>query len=76
MFDPYRGQWWQQPTAEGQQFRAYYMTLRVHYEMPASQALRVARENTEILALRGEGFMLRLRSALKDGRCEASQPQN
>lgn len=49
---------------DGQQFIAYYRTLRVCYGMPASQAVRVARKNAEALDLRGDGFMLRLRRAL------------
>ena len=64
-YDPVRTPWWTVPTADGQQFKAYYRTLRVCYEMPAIQALRVARKNAEALGLRGDGFMLRLRQALK-----------
>lgn len=63
-YDPVQTPWWTVPTADGQQFKAYYMTLRVCYEMPACQALRVARKNAEVLDLRGNGFMLRLRQAL------------
>ena len=64
-YDPVRTPWWTVPTADGAQFRAYYLTLRVCYEMPASQALRVARKNAEALDLRGDGFILRLKRAIE-----------
>ena len=60
---------------DGQQFIAYYMTLRVCYEMPASQALRVARKNAEALDLRGDGFMLRLRRALNPNQARGDPAQ-
>ena len=63
-YDPVRTPWWTVPTADRQQFKAYYITLRVCYDMPASQALRVARKNAEVLGLRGDGFILRLKRAL------------
>lgn len=41
MFDPHKGQWWNATNT----FEAYYMTLRVHYEMPALEAFRMAKAN-------------------------------
>lgn len=41
MFNPRKGQWWN----ADDKFQAYYMTLRVHYEMPALEAYRMARKN-------------------------------
>lgn len=36
LFDPRQGQWWNAPAEQREQ--AYYMTLRVHYEMSALDA--------------------------------------
>lgn len=63
MFDPHKGQWWNAPT--GQQFEAYYMTLRVHYEMPALDAFRAAKANAGVLSLDAKpGFLGSIREAL------------
>jgi hypothetical protein len=43
MFDPHHAQWWN--AAPDRMFEAYYMTLRVHYEMPAIEAFRYAKEH-------------------------------
>lgn len=37
------GQWWNAPPDEI--FRAYYLCLRTHYEMPALEAYATARAN-------------------------------
>lgn len=66
LFNPYKGQWWNAPM--GQQFQAYYMTLRVHYEMPALDAFVMAKENMGVLSLDAEpGFMGTLRRVLSKG---------
>lgn len=57
------GPWWNAPPE--QSFQAYYMTMRVHYEMTAADALATARRNTTVLGLgTQEGFMGLLRKAI------------
>lgn len=41
MFDPRKDQWWNATD----KFQAYYMTLRVHYGMPALEAYAMAKTN-------------------------------
>jgi hypothetical protein len=41
LFDPHKGQWW---NAEDTRL-AYYMTLRVHYEMGALEAWNMVKKN-------------------------------
>lgn len=48
MFNPYKGQWWNEPAGK-QQFIAYYMTLRVHYQMSAREAFLYAKDHIEII---------------------------
>lgn len=63
LFNPRKSQWWNAPL--GEQRRAYYMTLRVHYEMPAAEALRLTNRNAEALCLdKGPGFIVNLRNAI------------
>lgn len=65
LWDVYRdGAWWNAPPA--QMFQAYYMTLRVHYGMPASEAFERAKENREALAI-GQplGIVGKIREALQ-----------
>lgn len=59
--------WWQAPA--GEQFHAYYMNLRVHYDMPAAEALAYARVHRTVLGLdRPGGFMETLRAAINPPR--------
>lgn len=41
LFNPLKGQWW---NAENKR-EAYYMTLRVHYRMPALEAWNMLKRN-------------------------------
>lgn len=41
LFDPHKGQWWNAADKR----RAYYMTLRVHYEMGALEAWTMMQAN-------------------------------
>lgn len=60
------GAWWTAPPSE--QRWAYYMTLRVHYEMPAAEALRAVNQNSEVLGVgRPLGFIGVLREHLGGG---------
>lgn len=58
MFDVHKGQWWN-ATPE-QMFEAYYMTLRVHYEMTAANAFAVAKANKELLGIGKPGGFIGL----------------
>jgi hypothetical protein len=42
IFNPRASQWWN--AAPSEKFQAYYMTLRIHYEMPALAAFNYAKE--------------------------------
>ena len=58
------GAWWNAPPEKS--FEAYYMTLRVHYEMPAKEAFEYAQRSREILALgQPGGFMGLLRRSIR-----------
>jgi hypothetical protein len=62
------GPWWNAPPELQRQ--AYYMTLRVHYQMPAAEALAMVRRNTEGLSLgTPPGFMGLLRAAIRPFTC-------
>jgi hypothetical protein len=64
MFDPHKGQWWNQPPER--MFEAYYMTLRVHYEMPALDAFIYAKEKgPEVGVGRPGGIIGLIKEALK-----------
>src|SRR5678815_2501562 len=41
LFDPRKDQWWNADN----KFQAYYMTLRVHYDMCALEAFQMAKDN-------------------------------
>jgi hypothetical protein len=56
-------QWWNAP-AGPQQLRAYYMTLRVHYGMPAAEAWDYAKRNADALGITRGGFIENLRRAI------------
>ncbi len=57
------GPWWNAPPE--QSFQAYYMTMRVHYEMPAAEALATARRAAPALGIGTPGgFMGLLRNAI------------
>jgi hypothetical protein len=49
MFNVHKAQWWN--AASSQMFEAYYMTLRVHYGMTASDAFATAKANKEVLGI-------------------------
>ena len=41
LFDPHKGQWW---SADNKR-QAYYMNLRIHYEMGALEAWQMMKKN-------------------------------
>ena len=57
------GSWWRGKT-EQERFLLYYTCLRVHYEMPAAEALRTAKENWHHFGQNGD-LMSTLRDAVK-----------
>jgi hypothetical protein len=61
MFDPHKGQWWNADPAR--MFEAYYMTLRVHYEMPALEAYNYARQHGAAVGVGTPGGVIGLMRA-------------
>lgn len=59
------GPWWNAPP--NRMFEAYYMTLRVHYQMPAALAFECARKNGPLVGVgRPGGVVGLIRDTLND----------
>lgn len=52
------GSWWDAPPER--MFEAYYMTLRVHYEMPAAQAYAYAKQHGDSVGVGKPGGVIGL----------------